>query len=71
LYIDLLAGGLYYVHENTYIALCGLPTANTEASETVAGIMKLYSTTGNKVDGTMTQKAITDELDDKIEAEVI
>lgn len=36
--------------------------------------MKLYSTTGENVDGTMTQKAITkelnsinDELDDKVE----
>jgi hypothetical protein len=25
--------------------------------------MKLYSTTGQNVDGTMTQKSITDELD--------
>jgi hypothetical protein len=29
--------------------------------------MKLYSTTGQNTDGTMTQKAITDELDEKVE----
>ena len=32
--------------------------------------MKLYSTTGENVDGTMTQKAITDELNTKISASV-
>jgi hypothetical protein len=29
--------------------------------------MKLYSTTGANIDGTMTQKAITDELREKVE----
>ena len=37
------------------------------ASNATAGIMKLYDYTGQAVDGTMTQRAITDELDDKIE----
>ena len=37
----------------------GLPTA----SETVLGVLKLYNTTGDNTDGTMTQKAITQELD--------
>ena len=37
------------------------------ASETILGIMKLYQTTGQNTDGTMSQKAITDELDDKFE----
>ena len=41
-----------------------LPTASAE----VSGIMKLYNTKGNNVDGTMTQKAITDELNQKLEA---
>lgn len=32
--------------------------------------MKLYDTVGTNTDGTMTQKAITDELDDKVEVEI-
>ena len=32
--------------------------------------MKLYSTTGDNVDGTMTQKAITKELREKVEMNV-
>lgn len=32
------------------------------ASDTVAGITKIYSTTGQNTDGTMTQKSITDSL---------
>lgn len=37
------------------------------ASAKIAGVMKLYDTIGSNTDGTMTQKAITDELDDKVE----
>lgn len=33
-----------------------------DASATVKGIMKLYSTTGENTDGTMTQRAITHEI---------
>jgi len=29
--------------------------------------MKLYNSVGQNTDGTMTQKAISDELDDKVE----
>lgn len=32
--------------------------------------MKLYNTIGQNEDGTMTQKAITDELNEKIEIEL-
>ena len=38
----------------------GLPTA----SETVLGVLKLYDNTGDNIDGTMTQRAITKELGD-------
>lgn len=41
-----------------------------QATVDVAGIMKLYDNTGVNVDGTMTQKAITNELNKKIEAKV-
>lgn len=40
------------------------------ASATIPGIVKLYSTTGQNTDGTMTQKAITDALDTKSKASV-
>ena len=35
-----------------------------------AGVTKLYSAIGDNTDGTMTQKAITDELNEKIEIEL-
>ena len=59
---------LYYYNgvEFVLIGPGSLPTASAET----AGIMKLYSTTGENVDGTMTQKAITDELNTKISASV-
>lgn len=37
------------------------------ASEKIAGVMKLYNETGSNVDGTMTQHAITKELNEKVE----
>lgn len=36
------------------------------ASDAQTGLVKLYFTTGNNEDGTMTQKAITAELDKKV-----
>lgn len=36
------------------------------ATDQVAGLMKLYTTSGNNEDGTMTQKAITDQLNSKV-----
>lgn len=41
-------------------------TTYETASETVAGIVKLYGSTGNSTDGTMTRKAITDALSGKV-----
>jgi hypothetical protein len=32
--------------------------------------MKLYDSLGSNTDGTMTQKAITDELNEKVEVEI-
>ena len=40
------------------------------ATDITPGVMKLYNTIGSNTDGTMTQKAITDELDDKVEVVV-
>jgi hypothetical protein len=41
-----------------------------KASETIAGLTKLYSATGENTDGAMTQKAVTDLLAEKISMEV-
>ena len=60
LYIDLPNDKLYFYSDDdkTYHSLVELPTA----SATKAGIMKLYDTTGDNEDGTMTQKSITSEI---------
>ena len=55
--------GYYYNGESFKKIGIDVPRANSQ----VEGIMKLYETTGQNSDGTMSQKAISDELDDKIE----
>ena len=63
-YIDASSSKLYTYNGIKYEAQkTSLPNATSE----VAGVMKLYSQPGQNTDGTMTQKAITDELDDKFE----
>lgn len=37
------------------------------ATSSISGIMRLYNSIGENTDGTMTQKAITDELSEKVE----
>ncbi len=69
IYIDLNnPNRIYYYNGADYVVVGAgeLPTASAE----VPGIMKLYNTKGNNVDGTMTQKAITDELNQKLEASI-
>lgn len=69
IYIDANSTNDLYYYNGVEFVLIGpgsLPTASAET----AGIMKLYSTTGENVDGTMTQKAITDELNTKVSASV-
>ena len=67
LFIDLATSRVYHFNGTIYAMVGGengkLPTATAETP----GIMKLYDTLGDHTDGTMTQKAITDELDDKVE----
>lgn len=66
IYIDISKGSLYYFDGENYQSVSEdgpIPTA----SSTTSGIMKLYDSVGSNTDGTMTQKAITDELDDKVE----
>lgn len=69
IYIDANnTNNLYYYNDVEFVLIGpgSLPTASAET----AGIMKLYSTTGENVDGTMTQKAISDELNTKVSASV-
>lgn len=65
LYIDLDSYQLYVFDGTDYIEI-KVVTANEE----VSGTMKLYSSVGQNTDGTMTQKAITDELNKKFEMDV-
>lgn len=59
-YIDKPHRKFYYFNGEQYVTInVNLPTA----SSATAGAVKLYTTTGYNTDGTMTQKAITDELD--------
>ena len=41
-----------------------------EATDTVAGLVKLYNTKGQNIDGSVTQQLFTSEIDQKIEMEV-
>lgn len=68
-YIDLNASHhIYtYVGETNYNYRMITPDM---ASDSVFGVMKLYNTKGNNTDGTMTQKAITDNLNTKVSADV-
>lgn len=66
IYIDINKGGLYYFDGKYYQSVAERGSISTATSIT-PGIMKLYDSIGDNTDGTMTQKAITDELDDKVE----
>ena len=65
LYVDLFTSRIFYYDGELYQEILRSDIAT--ASENNPGIMKLYATTGQNIDGTMTQKAITDELNEKVE----
>lgn len=67
IYINLIDNSMYYYDGTNYVTISGSPTA----SANVAGIMKLYDITGDNSDGTMTQRAITKELNEKFEMDVV
>lgn len=61
LYLDINTSQIYYYTGSQFKQIeLGLPTA----SETILGVLKLYDDIGDNIDGTMTQRAITRELDD-------
>lgn len=67
IYIDIPHRKIYYFNGTGYEpAVANATVANAET----AGIMKLYSTTGQNTDGTMTQKSITDELNQRVKTKV-
>lgn len=64
IYINVANGSLYMYDGSQYQAITETIAAATAST---AGVMKLYETLGQNTDGTMTQKAITDELNEKVE----
>lgn len=58
-----------FVFDGTYWQFAGhgydKDTTYSDATDSVKGIAKLYTSTGNNTDGSMTQKSITDALDAK------
>lgn len=67
-YIDKVSYNVYGYFDDEH-CYCRLSQLSTATSET-AGIVKLYDTTGQNTDGTMTQRSITDELGKKTEVSV-
>lgn len=59
IYIDKPHSKIFYFNGIEYIPI---DATLTTASSDVAGTMKLYNEMGQNIDGTMTQKSITDEL---------
>lgn len=66
-YIDAVSGKLYSYNGINYETQGSLPNATAE----IAGAVKLYDQIGQNIDGTMTQRAITNELNEKIEMDFI
>ena len=66
LYIDVITTILYYYNEVQYVTLT---EKVVDATDQVKGIMKLYTGIGSNTDGTMTQKAIRDNMLLKIKGE--
>ena len=64
IYIDLETNTMYHYNGQKYQEI---DTKIPSASAKLPGVMKLYDEVGYNIDGTMTQKAITEELDTKVE----
>lgn len=69
IYISIDTHTVYYFDGKEYHSI-GAGGNVQIATDLTPGVMKLYNTIGSNTDGTMTQKAITDELDDKVEVTV-
>lgn len=67
IYIDDAAYKIYFFDGNEYK---NIQTTFSTATDITPGLVRLYGTTGQNIDGTMTQKAITDELDLRYKASI-
>ena len=67
IFIDDSQRKIYFYNGTSYQ---NIQTTFTNASSIEPGLVKLYATTGQNSDGTMTQKAITDELDLRYKATI-
>ncbi len=67
IYIDDSTHKIYFFNGENYQ---NIQTTFTTANDVTPGLVKLYATTGENIDGTMTQKAITDELDLRYKATI-
>ena len=67
IFIDDTTRKIYFYNGESYQ---NIQTTFTTASDIEPGLVKLYATTGQNTDGTMTQKAITDELDLRYKATI-
>ena len=65
LYIDKNSNGSIFVWTGTEFR-----NVAPEATDTVAGLVKLYNTKGQNIDGSVTQQLFTSEIDQKIEMKV-
>ena len=65
LYVDKNSNGSIFVWTGTEFR-----NVAPEATDTVAGLVKLYNTKGQNIDGSVTQQLFTSEIDQKIEMEV-
>ena len=67
IYIDAVKSAIYFYDGNKYVGINSvLPAANNEQ----AGIMKLYDVKGQNIDGTITQKLFTNEINKKFEVSI-
>ena len=67
IYISINENNKLYIYNGTnYESIGQLPFANSKE----AGVVKLYEETGYNIDGTMTQKAITEKLEKKAEVSI-
>ena len=60
---------MIYFDGEKYVSAGGKQIAN--ATSEIPGIMKLYDTLGQNTDGTITQRLFTDEINQKIEMDVV
>ena len=69
LYIDMATQQMFVFDGEKYVSAGGKQIAN--ATSESPGIMKLYDTLGQNTDGTITQRLFTDEINQKIEMDVV